>query len=122
MDPFVYADFIAAFPQFADTTKYPEESVNFWADVGSKTIDPCKWGNMYMNGLYMYVAHQITLDSKGAAGQDTGLVSSKSVGSASKSYDRASSNEEGAGYWNLTIWGQRYWRFVRMFGAGGLQV
>lgn len=122
MDSFVYADFIAAFPMFADTAKYPEESVNFWADLGSKLIDPCKWGDVYMNGLYLYIAHQVTLDSKTTAGQDIGLVSNKAVGSASKGYDRASSNEEGAGYWNLTVWGQRYWRLVRMFGAGGLQV
>lgn len=122
MEPFVYADFIAAFSKFADTAKYPEDSVEFWAGVAAKVIDPCKWGNMYMTGVYLYVAHQITLDSNDASGKDNGLVASKSVGSASKSYDRASSNEEGAGYWNLTTWGQRYWRFVRMFGAGGLQV
>ena len=38
------------------------------------------------------------------------------------SYDTATASEEGAGFWNLTVYGQEYIRQARMVGAGPLTV
>jgi len=122
MEDFVYADFIAAFPQFADTTKYPESSVQFWAALGAQVTSFCAWGDSYMAGIYLFIAHELTLEGRGANGGNTGLVANKAVGSASIGYDTSNTAEAGAGYYNLTVFGQRYWRMVRLFGAGAVQV
>ena len=118
------------FPAFADVVRYPDSMIEFWSSVAVNMLIECRWGNVYTQGLSLYVAHQISLaaaDAKQAGagktpGQGNGVVSNKAVGSASKGYDNASSVEQGAGFWNLTTYGQQYYRLLKMIGAGALQV
>jgi hypothetical protein len=85
---------------------------------------------MFPTGEMLWAAHFITLDAMDAAaaaagkpaGAVSGLVSSKSVGSVSVGYDLSIGTEEGAGHWNLTSYGRRFWSFLRMAGMGGIQV
>jgi hypothetical protein len=52
----------------------------------------------------------------------SGIVSSKSVDKVSVSYDTSGAMEAGAGHWNLTTYGTRYIRLVKLVGAGPLQI
>lgn len=80
----------------------------------------------YDIGLELLVAHYLVLNKKqvdaAAAGAlpgvAEGVIASKSVGPASVSYDTQLAGEPGAGHWNLTTYGQRYYRLADMMGCG----
>lgn len=126
------AAFRAAFPEFADTARYPDAMLDFWSGIGERLMFPQqhRWDTVYDYGLQLFVAHNITIASQnvkaGAAGGVPGGVSgpttSKAVGSVSVSYDAASSIEPNAGHWNLTTYGKMLIHLARMIGAGGIQV
>lgn len=126
------AAFRAAFPEFADTARYPDAMLDFWSGIGERLMFPQKhrWDTVYDYGLQLFVAHNITLaaqnvaasGSGGVPGGVSGPTTSKSVGSVSVSYDAASSIEPNAGHWNLTTYGKMLIHLSRMIGAGGIQV
>ena len=126
MDTFTPQAFRKAFPAFMDPGCYPEYAIDFWADFGEKMMNKDRWGNLFANGLCLYVAHQLCLEfgsnkagEKGQApGQITGPVTSASVDKVSYSRDASSSMEPDAGHWNLTVYGLRYVRIMKMVGAG----
>ena len=79
----------------------------------------------------LFVAHNLALEEQAVNSANVGgvpgvgvggIVSSKSVGGVSISYDTTSGIEENAGHWNLTTYGKRFMRFVRIFGAGPAQL
>ena len=78
----------------------------------------------------LYVAHNISIERRaqdeantgGVPGTTTGPISAKSVDKVSISYDVAAAIIDGAGDWNLTIYGTRFARLVRMFGMGPLTI
>lgn len=80
----------------------------------------------YDIGLELMVAHYLVLNKKqvdaAAAGAPPGLaeggIASKTVGPASVSFDTQLAGELGAGHWNLTTYGQRYYRLADMMGSG----
>jgi hypothetical protein len=124
------AIFRAAFPEFSSTTTYPDAQLDFWAAVAEAQVVLDIWDTMYTFGVQLYVAHEITLaaqsvaasSSGGSPGQFGGIATSKTVGSASASYDQNVTSEKDAGWWNLTRYGQQYIRLARMFGAGCVQL
>jgi hypothetical protein len=130
MTPFVIATFRAAFPEFANITKFPDAMVTYWADIAEWRLDSRRWGAAKQNGVYLYVAHQITLaaqnvataDVGGASGAQSGPVNSKTVGAVTVAYDTAQTAEEGAGFWNLSTYGKQFYHLVRLFGAGPVQL
>jgi hypothetical protein len=80
----------------------------------------------YDMGMELLVAHYLVLNKKqvdaAAAGAPPGVaegvIASKSVGPASVSFDTQLAGEPGAGHWNLTTYGQRYYRLADMMGSG----
>lgn len=124
------ATFRTNFPEFADTTAYPETTINFWAGVAEKMVNECVWDNMYETGVQLYVAHELVLARQnvktatvgGLPGQGGGIASSKAVGSVNVSYDPATTTEKDAGFWNLTNYGKQFYRLVQIFGAGCMQL
>ena len=78
----------------------------------------------------LYVAHNLTLEKQaldqaargGAPTGVSGILSSKSVGQVSASYDISSATEEGAGWYNLTIYGRRLFQLAMAKGAGPYQI
>ena len=126
------ASFRAAFPEFADTARYPDAMLDFWAGIGERLMFPQqhRWDTVYDYGLQLFVAHNITLaaqnvaasGSGGVPGSISGPTTSKAVGSVSVSYDAASSIEPNAGHWNLTTYGKMLIHLARMIGAGGIQI
>lgn len=119
-------NFRAIFPEFADRNKYLSAAVQFWLTNAQAQINLAAWGNSYSEGVYLYTAHQLAVagsaGKSGGAGPASGPIASKAVGSVSVSYDTSSTSESDAGFWNLTNYGKRYYRLVRMFGAGPIQL
>lgn len=78
----------------------------------------------------MFVAHHLALEQQamnsanvgGIPGMSQGMVSSKSAGGVSISYDTGSTIDPQAGHWNLTTYGNRLRKMMCMFGAGPIQL
>jgi hypothetical protein len=117
-----YSDFIAGFPEFTDSTKYPVATFNFWA---AQANDNVGWARRMTLGQQtlaqcLFVAHNVALAAKAAAeaaigaipGQVTGALTSKSIDKVSTGYN-PTSTIEGAGPWNLTTYGQRYYQMLQ---------
>lgn len=98
--------------------------------VGTRFVSESRWEDSWSFGVCLFAAHELTMGviaanaaaSGGTPGASTGILASKSVGPLSKSYDTSFAKYDDAGYWNLTTYGQRYWYFMRLFGAGGTQL
>lgn len=126
----VIADFRAAFPEFSDAAKYPDAQLTFWASVAEKMVKSDVWQDMYENGVFLYVAHEITLAAQnkkaatvgGPPGQQGGIANTKTVGSVTVGYDSQVSSEKDAGFWNLTNYGKQFIRYARLFGAQAIQL
>lgn len=127
---FVLADFRTNFPEFSDTTKYPDPQVTFWAGLATIQLPQCIWGNTWDYALQLYVAHEITIAAQNAAasviggspGQSGGIANSKAVGAVNVGYDSALQSEAGGGWWNRTTYGQQLYRLIKIFGAKAVQL
>lgn len=124
------ADFRSAFPAFQSPAQWPAPEIQFWLDLGLMLMDPARWGSVLSYGLQLFVAHNLALgfmSAQGsgggqAPGQVVGPVSSASVDKVSYSRDPSAAMDPANGHWNLTTYGLRYIRLVKMFGAGPIQV
>lgn len=124
------AQFRLDFPEFADTVRYPDSQITFWATIAELQTSSDVFGDMYTQAVKLYVAHEITLAAQskaagaagGVPGSQGGIANSKTVGSVTVSYDSQSTSEKNAGWWNLTNYGKQYFRLLRMFGAGSVQL
>lgn len=126
----VIADFRTQFPEFGDSSVYPDAQITFWASIAEQMVVQTIWGDMYEFGVKLYVAHEMTLAVQnfkassigGMPGTTGGVPASKSVGGVSVSYDSANTSEKDAGFWNLTNYGKQFYRLVKIFGAGCVQL
>jgi hypothetical protein len=122
--------FRASFPEFADIVRYPDSQLNFWASLAEAQVSARRWGTQTFMGVFLYVAHEVTLSAQnqnaanvgGVPGGTSGPVNSKTVGSVTASYDTAQTAEKDAGYWNLTVYGKQFIRLARLFGVGAVQL
>ncbi len=118
------------FPEFISTTKYPDSQLDFWAGVAELLVRECVWKRMYTQAIKLYVAHEITLAAQneatastgGVPGTFAGIANNKTVGSVTVGYDSASTSEKDAGWWNLTTYGKQFYRLMKIFGAGCIQL
>ena len=123
-------DFRTEFPEFANTTNYPNAQITFWATLAEKQVPQDVWGDVWQYGVKLYVAHEITLAYQnvkissmgGMPGTSGGVPNNKSVGQASVSYDSVVTSEKNAGYWNLTNYGKQFMNLVSIFGIGAIQL
>jgi len=127
------AKFRADFPEFADVAQYPDAQVNYWLGFGELMLRPERWGTALPYGLGFFAAHNLALWRQdmnavsrpgvpGTPGLSTGATSSKTVDKVSVSYDQSAGLVEGAGHWNLTVYGKQFIQMSRMMGAGGIQL
>lgn len=124
------SDFRTYFPEFSDTTKYPDSQIDFWMTVAGSLVDPDRWGVLTDQGVSLVTAHHLAVASQdqavasagGTPGEVKGATASKSVDKVSVGYDTKSVTIDGAGFWNMSKYGIRYLTLARMFGAGGLQL
>lgn len=127
---FVVANFRQTFPEFQDNDKYPDSLISGWASIATAMINPRAWKNQTQLGINLYVAHEITLEAQsiaaakigGVPGAQAGVVNTKTVGSVTVGYDVQSTSEKNAGWWNLTTYGKQFYRLLRIFGSGVVQL
>ena len=118
------------FPEFADTTKYPDSSVNLWLTLAGKTLAEDRWCDYLDIGTELFVAHNLALAAVnqlfasvgGAPGQIKGPVTSKSVDKVSVGYDSGAVALQDGGFFNLTTYGIQFLQYARMVGTGGIQL
>lgn len=130
------------YPAFADQTVYPETSVQFWLALAYQMMNPARWGTPPAGqspspptaivdiGAELFAAHNLSIEARNQReaassippGMHTGPISGKSVDKVSINYDVNAGIIEGAGHWNLTVYGTRFIFLSRMFGAGPIQV
>lgn len=124
------AAFRALFPEFANSTTYPDATVSAWSAMAGKLLSAERWGDLADLGTGLFIAHNLVLATRDAAasskggvsGASGGVVASKSVDKVSVSYDTGATTVADGGAWNLTTYGVRYLQLARMVGAGGLQI
>lgn len=124
------AAFRLTFPEFGDTGAYPDAFVSAQFAVAALQLDAVRWGDLLDYGTYLVTAHRLALRARASAdaangkppGAASGPVSNKSVDKVSIGYDTSSASEEGAGLWNMTIYGQEFIRLARQIGSGPVQI
>lgn len=135
------SSFRVDFPEFRSSADYPSSLISYYLALSGLLLNQRRFGlpgatvtnppnNMYDMAQELFVAHHVVLEAraqraalKGAVpGQTTGPVSGKSTGPISISYSPGDSVELDAGHWNDSEYGKRFYRLVRLFGAGGLQL
>lgn len=122
--------FRADHPEFGSSATYTTGTIEYWLNVAYLLLNASRWGNMLDVGAAMFVAHHVSIEARnqleaangGAPGQQSGPINSKSVDKVSIGYDTGAGIQPDAGHWNLTVYGTRFIRLVRMFGAGPIQV
>ncbi|MBU9234081.1 DUF4054 domain-containing protein [Burkholderia multivorans] len=124
------SQFRQSFPEFDDTTTYPDSLVQFWMTVAVSLVNADRWGDLTDLGIALVTAHHLALAVKdqkmaavgGVPGQVTGPQSSKAVDKVSASYDTSAVAIKDGGFWNATMYGVRYLSLAMMMGAGGMQL
>lgn len=127
MDP---AQFVTDFPEFGSTPLYPVSAITFWLTVAEQMVNASLWQGMTNLGIELYAAHNLVLEAQALrtsrnripGGISQGPISAKSVDKVSVAFAVEAAAEDGAGQYNLTIYGTRYYRFTQIFGAGGVQL
>lgn len=122
--------FRADFPEFSDVTKYPDPSVNFYLSQADVILNQDVHGDQFVYLAELFTAHYVELRGRALAGARSGFVSSggsgvassKSVDKVSVSYDNSATIDPDAGFWNKTGYGQEFFWWWSMFGAGGRQL
>lgn len=126
-------EFREMFPEF-DEVLYPEARVNFALLRAERMLSIERWGDWWDDAVCLVAAHrlvigQAALQSKnGTGGMDAAagpvVSETKSVGGVSKSQSRAgtATANPAAMDWNLSVYGQEYWRQAQLIGMGGVVV
>ena len=121
--------FRSAFPAFP-AASFPDAIVTIRINLSEKFFSPQVWTDVVVRDHVMglYVAHFLTVagskasGGSGSGGSAIGLVASKSVDGASISYDNGTTAQEGAGFWNASIYGRELYQLMQLFGAGARQI
>lgn len=124
------AQFRVDLPEFASTTVYPDSGVTFWLAIAYKLLRPEAWVDVLDFGAELFVAHNLAIEGLnqkaaaggGAPGANVGAASQKTIDKVSVSYDTTAGLEPGAGHWNLTNYGTRFYRLMMLAGMGGRQI
>lgn len=130
------ATFRQSFPEFAVAGDYADSVLAYWIAIGVMFQNTGVWGvgatvavspptTPYDFGLELFVAHNLAVERRnlltaaagGVPGEAKGPTSAKSVNGVSISYDTGAAAEEDAGWWNMSIYGQRYIRLAQQMGG-----
>jgi hypothetical protein len=124
------AQFRIDYPEFSDNVAYPDSAVTYFLNLAYALLNGDRWGAQLDIGAELFVAHNLAIEKRAqleaangeVPGTTTGPVASKSVDKVSISFDVGSAVQANAGHWNLTIYGTRFARLIRLFGASPIFV
>ena len=137
---FSITDFLKFFPNFFDTVNdgfiIPPDVIDFYIQFAHESVSIKRWGHQWKYGMSLFLAHFFTLYLQSsfpenattqeivAAGQAKGIMSSKSVGDVSVSYDFgvATQGIENYGLFNTTSYGLQFANLAKLLGKGGMYV
>jgi len=112
----------ALLPAFTDPP-YSDVMIQAWINLCPISYDV--WGSRYQLGQALWVAHELTkfgpngmATMPGQAG--IGAPTSRSVNGVSVGYDVRIGYMDGAGPYNLTVYGQQFWMMAKLLSAGVL--
>jgi hypothetical protein len=116
-----YESFLIGFPEFSNTTTYPQATVQFWIDQGAAQLSPKVFGSQIDMAVMLFAAHSSVLAAQrakasaggGIAGASGGIVASKAVADVSVSYDTTLTAIDGAGPYNATSYGQQLYMMMK---------
>lgn len=141
--PYTSEDFLAAYPQFGkvdETTGQPVVPtvvLEAWVKLAHASLNIARYHDAWEMCMGLFIAHFLTLYMQSAASPDDpvgkiissglakGMVSSKSAGDLSISYDLSivSGDEfRGWGTYKLTLFGQQFITMARIYSMGGMVV
>lgn len=114
----------------------PADLLYLYIQLAGASIKQARWHSYWKTAIGWFIAHFLTLYLQGtvnagssaaqviAAAQSRGIVSSKTVGPVSTSYDFNAIAQDLNGWasWKLTIYGQQLATIGRMLSKGGMIV
>lgn len=123
--------FRETFPQFSNTTTYPNTSIQMRLTLADVLMSESRFGtDIFPYVVCLFVAHYMALQAAdnrssaagGVGGANTGIMTAKSVDKVSASYDASNTLNPDAGFWNNTRYGSEFWEYLMIFGAGAIQL
>jgi hypothetical protein len=122
------------YPQFEN--KVDDDIIQLYIDFGTSCISKIKWGTAWKLGMSYFVAHFCIITMQGrmtpesneaqvlSAAQAKGLISSKSAGDVSLSYDFGAIMDDLQGWaqFKLTTYGIQYASLAKIYGRGAIYV
>lgn len=122
--------FRSVFKEFENPETYDDNIIQYFFDLAAKLLPANRWNDVLDDGIYLYTAHQLSLQAQAvldssdgnAPGSNSGVISSQSVDKVSMSMDTGSGMEKDGGHWNLTTYGTRFLRLSNIIGAGPIHV
>lgn len=126
------ATFRADFPEFADATQYSSAEVALYNTIAELMLGPSalRWDTLFDRGCELVIAHHLALAARaaltaaagGIPGEVVGPATAKSVDKVSVSRDVGAVTREGDPFWNMTTYGIQLMTYVRLIGAGPIQL
>jgi len=126
------ATFRANFPEFSDTTKYPDGQINFWIGMAPLYLSAEVYTDQPTLDFVtqLFTAHNISISKLnqfaaqvgGVPGAVTGPTTSKTVDKVSYASAAQLVTMDNGGAWNLTQYGIQFLQIARMWGSGGRQL
>lgn len=118
------AAFRIAFPEFADTARYPDATVAMQIAIAGLRLNVDRWSDLLDHGCGLFVAHAVALADRNmrAPGAIAAPQSAKAVDKVSASYDTSAVSLVDGGYWNQTSYGVQFLQLARLVGMGGIQL
>lgn len=138
--PFTICDFLSVYPHFAnilsDETTFPPAFIEMYIQFANDCVSYKRWGNQWKLGMCLFLAHFFTIYLQSlfpenataqeimSYGQSKGLISSKSVGDVSVSYDfgAAVQGVESWGQFNTTAYGLQFANLAKLLGKAGMYI
>lgn len=140
--PYTLDDFLMVYPNFqslfgdGEQGKIPMAVVQMYICFAYECISVKRWGCQWRMGMALFIAHFLTLYLEAqfpenataqeviAYGQAQGLITSKSVGDVSVSYDFSSAIQgvETWGQFTTTSYGLMFANLAKLLGKGGMYI
>ena len=139
--PFSLSDFLSFFPNFANIINglngnipIPTVVVDTFIQFAKDCVNIDMWGNQWKYAMSLFIAHFLTIYIQAqfpsnataqqvlASAQSKGLITSKSVGDVSVSYDFSSAIKgvESWGQFTTTEYGLQFANLAKLLGKGGM--
>lgn len=113
------ADIRTTFPEFSNTTVYPDEFVQTQIDTGLDDINmftSVAAAKLTILAKYL-IAHYIVIAKRAANGDYFGLnpIASKTLGDGSMSYQSSGGDSQLEEFFSATVYGELFWDKLKMW-------